>query len=775
MRISSSLLASCGAIVVSASSLQLLPPQPSSQNETGASSVGLSLAKIPTTVYITKALASRRDENGLTLIPPSGLEFAQVFVDDLNELSPKQKHWNWTLQVVDAVPKNVTGVILQALDDGDSEGEGGGDAQGPPLTYENGTPTEEGYILQVKANRATISGAGARGAFWGTRTLLQALLVANWTTLPESHARDAPAYATRGFMLDAGRKWYSPSFLAELCTYASFFKMSEFHYHTSDNYPLNRGHNATWQDVYSQFSLRPEDEELRKGLVQRENETLSRQDFEDLQAHCAKRGVTVVPEIEAPGHCLSITKWKPELALEKKDLLNLTHPDSIPTVKKIWDEFLPWFKSKEVHIGADEYNASLADDYIRFVNELSTYINTTSGKRVRIWGTDEPASDPAVLSIDKDVVVQHWQYGQSDPVALVAEGYEVINTEDWWAYMSLKNDHMPILPAPYPQFFNESRVLNFGDRAGWQWEPSLINPVNLTEQLNLTATGGGKGDEGMGKGNNKGAFLAAWNDNGPDASTQLEAYYAMRRGIPLVGARAWSGRRGAEVDAANVGESIEFLARRAPGQNLDRKVLKLQPKSEQAQSGSLGKGMKLVEWRRGVGGGGGDGDVNLGYGSKGINYTLDLAVTGPFTLAAAEADNVLLRMDESGSLVFVADGWEYPLRSVAEGDELEGSAPGRIWANVTSSTHEPLNLTTPVNITITGDAIGGSRVWANGTFKGRFEVYVFGGKNTLFSWSQMAFVAPVNTLKGSGVQRLEVVGSCLVAMVVAVTATVLLW
>jgi hexosaminidase len=55
----------------------------------------------------------------------------------------------------------------------------------------------------------------------------------------------------------------------------------------------------------------------------------------------SQKGVTVISEIEAPGHCLSITKRKPGLALKKKDLLNLTHPESIPTVKALWAEFFP--------------------------------------------------------------------------------------------------------------------------------------------------------------------------------------------------------------------------------------------------------------------------------------------------------------------------------------------------------------------------------------------------------------------------------------------------
>ncbi|KAI0099162.1 putative beta-N-hexosaminidase [Nemania sp. FL0031] len=702
-----------GVVVVS--SFQLLPPaRLSPHNETTA---GLSLGEISKTVYITDSLASHRDAGGLTLIPPSGLEFARLLIDDLEETSGTQ----WALKVVAAPPTKATGIILDHFHSDPAS-----------FSYENGSPTEEGYTLEIRDNRAVIRGSGVLGMWWGTRTLLQQLWLANWTALPASRITDAPAYATRGFMLDAGRKWYAPSFLKELCTYASFFKMSEFHYHTSDNYPLNRGHNDTWSKVYSQFSLRPESEDLQ-GLIQRRNETLTRADFEDLQQHCASRGITVVPEIEAPGHCLSITKWKPQTALDKKDLLNLTHPESIPTVKRIWEEFLPWFQAKEVHIGADEYDSTLANDYIAFVNELSAYINATSGKRTRIWGTDEPSQ---TLALDSSVIIQHWQYGQSDPVDLYRSGYSLINTEDWWAYMSIKNDHSPVLPAPYPQFFNETRVLNFGGRQGWQWEPALFNPVNLTRQLPAGAAG------------NKGAILAAWNDNGPDASTQLEAYYAMRRGIPLVGARAWSGQRGPTLQTDTIDGSIEFLSPRAPGQNLDRRVsipvcAPSQKGQEKCPSG------ELFSWARksteGSSNDNGNATVSLGLGSKGVNYTLSIAATGAFALSSAD---VTLRLSADGVLAFIADGFEYPLRSVAKGDGFDAGEPGRIWANVTSSTHTVMTVPTPANITITGDVLGGSRVWVDGAFAGRFEVFVFGGRNTVFSWSQMAFVAPVDTLQG---------------------------
>lgn len=701
----------CAPALVSA--LQLMPPTPVSNNRSFTGESVWDAKASSKKIYIDEAFASKKDTDGLTLIPPSGKEFAEVFVEDLNELTG----FNWTLETVDSLPDtaDADGAILLGAFTGDNS----------TITYENGVSTSEGYELDISSSAVFIGGTGSRGMWWGTRTVLQMLLVGN-NTLPAGRASDAPAYATRGYMFDAGRKWYNKEFLKEMCSYASFFKMSEFHYHLSDNYPLNRGKNETWQDVYSHFSLLPEDKSLIGIIHGRENETLSREDYADVQSHCARRGIAVIPEIEAPGHCLYVTKWKPELSLEKRDLLNLSHPETIPTIERIWEEFLPWFDVKEVHVGADEYDATLADDYIGFVNEMADFVNSTSGKRIRIWGTpmEEPKED---ISISPDIIIQHWQYGQSEPLDIIEQGQNVINSDDWWAYMGLKNDHSPIFPATYPQFFNESRILDFAEKPGWQWTPADFNHVNTTEQP--------KEDDAL----LKGAVTAAWNDNGPDASTKLEMYYAMRRGIALIGARAWSGKRGPEVKAESVAPSIDFFSPLAPAQNLDRVITTPE------------KGGPLVSWGRSDN----DGEkVKLGKGSKGMNYTLTLGVDGPFKLSSK--DNTL-SLDSDGNLIFNEDGYIYPLREVTQEDalELDPGHPGRIWVN-TSSTHDPITVSTPVTITIATDVEYGAVVWFNGELAGRFEVFVYGGKNTEFSWSQMAFVAPLEHIEGTGLQSVKV-------------------
>ena len=143
-----------------------------------------------------------------------------------------------------------------------------------------------------------------------------------------------------------------------MCTFMSYFKQNTFHLHLSDNLynNVNVYSRERSLSLYAAFRLLSDHPDVA-GLNKRANESYTRETFDDVQRRCAVRGVTILPEIEAPGHALVITQWKPELGMSSDlSLLNITHPDTIPTMKKIWKTFLPWFHSKTVSIGADEYD-----------------------------------------------------------------------------------------------------------------------------------------------------------------------------------------------------------------------------------------------------------------------------------------------------------------------------------------------------------------------------------------------------------------------------------
>jgi hexosaminidase len=130
-----------------------------------------------------------------------------------------------------------------------------------------------------------------------------------------------------------------------------------------------------------------------------------------------------------------------------------------------------------------------------------------------------------------------------------------------------------------------------------------------------------------------------------------------------------------------------------------------------------------------------------------MNVSAPFTLSGPDTtlsLATASSNNTT-----SMALTFTtADNFPYPLRSTSLSDGLDPGHPGRIWTNQSSSTHAVVPIKIPAKLRIETDIVNGTRVWVNEKFVGRFEVFVYGGRNTLFSWSQMALVAPLETLVG---------------------------
>src|SRR5207248_10562733 len=104
------------------------------------------------------------------------------------------------------------------------------------LTLNNLDPSigSEGYLFQVDYT-VVISAHSRTGVFYGTRTALQILRQdITKSHNPKGIARDYPQYAERGFMLDAGRKFFSIHFLEDYVKFMAWYKMNDFHIHLND-------------------------------------------------------------------------------------------------------------------------------------------------------------------------------------------------------------------------------------------------------------------------------------------------------------------------------------------------------------------------------------------------------------------------------------------------------------------------------------------------------------------------------------------------------------
>ncbi|KXL43089.1 glycoside hydrolase family 20 protein [Acidomyces richmondensis BFW] len=489
-------------------------------------------------IVVDSRYANSTDNDGWTLIPPTLWEFASTFREDLVGVTG-----NRVMLDCESSAAGEDGIIFLTV------------ANSMGFTDAAGRWTSEGYRLDVDEQSVTITGASPLGVWWGTRTILQQAVLGNGK-LAAGSGTDSPGWNTRGLFLDGGRHYYPPSFIIEMCTWISYWKQNIFHLHLSDNlynnvdiYSLERQ-----LELYARFRPLSVDAAV-EGLNLHPNESYTQKDFDDIQYGCAARGVTLIPEIESPGHALVISQWKPELGLNGEiDLLNISFPETIPTMKTIWNTFLPWFHSKVVHIGADEYvdpklsTYQLGELYNTFVNAINSFIRSDSGKSIRIWGTYPPQKN-YTNNISKDVVIQHWEFFEDNPLfQYIENGYNVINSDDHF-YIVQK------WSASYPQHLNRTLIFR-GNPSGGAFAPYIFDPNNATN------------NPARDNPYIPGHIAAQWNDYGYNTSTYLEAYYSWRDLNAALADKQWGGNLTEEqYDAI-----FEKLQSSAPAQNLDRTI-----------------------------------------------------------------------------------------------------------------------------------------------------------------------------------------------------------
>ncbi|KAI0481881.1 glycoside hydrolase family 20 protein [Xylaria cf. heliscus] len=516
----------CRALV-SSSRLAAIPTIPFNASA-GGGTYSLSSLK---SIIVDSAYAYNVDKSGETTVPQTLHQFGGVFASNVLDIWGFQ---NISLPIGPAPQNN--SIFLTLLEKN-------------PYRYANGETSAEAYEMEVTPWGITVRGASPLGVWWGTRSLLQ-MAILTGGELPLGTVVDSPGWKIRGMMLDVARHYYPSEFIADICSYMSFFKQNTLQLHLSDNLYNNAKLYSREQSLglYARFRLWSDLPEVA-GLNKFPNESYTREDFRGMQDACTARGVTIIPEIEAPGHALPIVQWKPELGLSSDlSLLNLSHPDTLPTMKTIWGAFMDWFTCETVHLGADEYTGNVSE-YNNFVNEMAEFIRNTGSKSVRIWGTFPPKPDYD-NNISKDVSIQHWEFFEDNPLYdYIQNNYSVVNSDDTFYVVNKWS-------ASYPQKVNIAKTFHGNPASGGPWEPYIFDTKNSTNNPDRSNK------------NVLGSIAPLWNDFGPNATVYSEAYYAWREGIPALADKQWGGSLLTE-EFMNV---LPILHPKIPGQFLENRI-----------------------------------------------------------------------------------------------------------------------------------------------------------------------------------------------------------
>lgn len=311
---------------------------------------------------------------------------------------------------------------------------------------------EEAYRLVMTPAGATITAGTETGLFYGAQTLWQMAASASGGHIAAVEITDGPAFEWRGVMLDSARHFQPADYVRGLIDRMAMLKLNRLHWHLSDDqgwrlpvpeYPRLTSHGA-WRQQAGADGFDPETGEPRLygGFY-------SEEEIRQIVAYAAERHVTIVPEIDLPGHMTAAIAAYPALSSSPNPparpspdwgvLPNLINPGpyGMAFSKAVLDQLMRLFPGEVIHIGGDEavkdqWNANPAiQRQIRelglkdatelqawFTAQLSDYL-AQHGRRAIGW--DEILDGP----VTESAMVMSWR-GVEGAVTAAQRGHDAV-------------------------------------------------------------------------------------------------------------------------------------------------------------------------------------------------------------------------------------------------------------------------------------------------------------------------------------------------------------
>ena len=216
---------------------------------------------------------------------------------------------------------------------------------------------EEAYLLDVTDEQISLTANTPHGIFNGLQTLTQ--LITGQPSVRGCHILDFPAYSWRGYMVDAGRNYQSVDLLKQQIDRMARYKLNVFHFHLTEDVAWRLQINGYPQLTDSAHMTR------NKGMFY----TIDQ--MKELIAYCKERYITLVPEIDMPGHSAAFTRAMG---------VNMQSEKGFGIVKDIVEEVCTTYDIPYLHIGADEVKITNE----RFLPEITSIIQR-HGKTVIGW------------------------------------------------------------------------------------------------------------------------------------------------------------------------------------------------------------------------------------------------------------------------------------------------------------------------------------------------------------------------------------------------------
>jgi hexosaminidase len=339
------------------------------------------------------------------------------------------------------------------------------------LTQPAAAGDEEAYDLTIAADRVTLRATTAAGLFYGVQTLRQLLPPAGEyaavhfaeprpARLPAAHIVDRPRFAWRGAMLDVARHFFTVDEVKHVIDLLALHKINRLHLHLTDDQGW-RIEIASWPDLAT-----------RGGSTQvggGGGGYYTQRQYADLIAYAAERFITVVPEIDMPGHTNAAISAYGELGESGKPsapytgievgfiTLGVDNDVTDRFVDDVVRELAAITPGPYIHLGGDEVETLTPEQYRSFIARTQEIVNA-HGKQTIGW--DEIAAAPLLPS----TIVQYWR--PDAPQEELARAPRLILSPADRVYLDMKYDDETALGLNWAG--------NVSLRRAYDWDPTAL-------------------------------------------------------------------------------------------------------------------------------------------------------------------------------------------------------------------------------------------------------------------------------------------------------------
>ena len=216
------------------------------------------------------------------------------------------------------------------------------------LILDSNIANPEGYELQINSDEVALKAGSEAGIFYGIQTLYKALPITQGKTiaaLPAGSVKDFPRFGYRGFMLDVGRHFFSVDYLKEVIDMLALHNINYFHWHLTED--------QGWRIEIKKYPKLTEVGSYRKETIVKPGSNefdgtpvkgfYTQEQAREIVKYAAERYITVIPEVDMPGHMMAALASYPELGCTGG-------PYEVPTRFGVFDEVLCGGNEKNITV-----------------------------------------------------------------------------------------------------------------------------------------------------------------------------------------------------------------------------------------------------------------------------------------------------------------------------------------------------------------------------------------------------------------------------------------